>query len=116
MRPISVTLIALLYLAVGVIGFAAHFHSLLSRQPYAWAIELTEFLAVIVAIFLFRRRNWARWLAVVWMGFHVAISLREPIPLAIHSAFFVVIAWGLFHPSASRWFRRTDGVSPPVNC
>jgi hypothetical protein len=104
-RPISVTLLACLYLAVGALGFAAHFHSLLAHQPDAWAIELTELLALVIAIFLLLGHNWARWLALVWMAFHVAISLHQPRQLAMHSVLLVLFAWILFSAAARRWFR-----------
>jgi len=108
-RPISVTLLACLYLAVGVFGFAAHFHGLLSHQPDAIWVELTEFLALLIGIFLFRGQNWARWLALAWIAFHVAISLHEPGKLIAHSIFLILIVWILFHAAARRWFR-----PPPI--
>lgn len=108
-RPISVTLLACLYLAVGILGFAAHFHNLLAHQPDAIWIELTEFLAVIIGIFLLLGHNWARWLAIAWMAFHVAISIREPWRLAVHSAFLVLFVWILFRTAARRWFRAPAG-------
>lgn len=111
-RPIPVALVACLYLAVGVIGFAAHFHSLLTRQPDAWAIEITELFAALDGLFLFRRQNWARWLAVVWIAFHVGLSAMPPanaLRISIHTAFLLFIAWALLRGPASRWFRRKLG-------
>jgi hypothetical protein len=104
-RPIAVTLLACLYVAVGVAGFAAHFHTLLAHQPDAWAIELTELLAFVIGIFLFLGHNWARWLALAWMAFHVAISLHQPRQLAMHSVLLALFAWILFSAAARRWFR-----------
>jgi hypothetical protein len=39
-RPISVTILACVYLAVGVGGFAVHFRELLARHPDAVGIEV----------------------------------------------------------------------------
>ncbi len=108
-RPITVTLLACLYLVVGLLGFAAHFHGLLMRQPDAVWVELTEFLAVVIGIFLLRGHDWARWLAVVWIAFHVAISLHEPGKLLVHSIFFILFIWILFAPAARRWFDSAAG-------
>jgi hypothetical protein len=54
---------------------------------------------------MLRGHNWARWLAVAWMAFHVAISFPEISKLAIHSLLLVAIAWLLFRSDARAWFR-----------
>ena len=105
-RPISVTILAGVYLVVGAVGFAYHFRGLLSlQQDIVWA-ELTEFLAIVSGAFMLRGRDWARWLAIVWMTFHVLLSafhaFRE---FAIHCLFLAVIAWFLFRPEVVRYFR-----------
>ena len=77
--PASVIVIAVMYLAVGVVGYVAHFKDF-RAQDGVW-VELTEFLAVVCGVFMLRGENWARWLAVAWIAFHVALSafgqLRE---------------------------------------
>lgn len=105
---IPVVVVACLYLAVGVIGFAYHFQGLLTSQPDAIWIEVTEFLAIVCGVFLLRRQNWARWLAIAWMGFHVAISAFYPLQrFAIHALFLVAITWVLFASRYGGIFRRT---------
>jgi hypothetical protein len=107
--PISVIVIALLYLAVGVIGFIFRFRTLLQwRQGSVWA-ESTELLAVVIGIFLLRGHNWARWLAVAWMAFHLVLSaLHSYAQAAVHAAFLALIVWALFAPAGSRYFRSTE--------
>jgi hypothetical protein len=103
---VSVLLIAFLYIGVGVAGFVYHFTELLAGHPDAWAMEVTELLAVVIGAFLLRRQNWARWLALAWILFHVAISFGGPVqPLVMHCLLCVLIAWVLFRPAAGRWFR-----------
>ena len=58
---------------------------------------------------MFRGRNWARWLALVWMTFHVAISFPVLHQVVNHSIIFALIAWGLFLPSARRFFKPLKG-------
>jgi hypothetical protein len=105
-RPISVTILACVYLAVGAIGFTYHFREMLSlEQGSVWA-ELTEFLAIVSGAFMLRGHNWARWLALAWILFHVVLSaFHSPRELAIHGLFCAVIAWILFRPQGARYFR-----------
>ena len=105
-RPISVTIIACLYLAVGTVAFVYHFRELLSLQSDSFGMELTEVLAVVSGAFLLRGHNWARWLALAWMAFHVILSVFDRFHgFAIHCLFSVVIAWVLLRPDAARYFR-----------
>lgn len=111
-RPLSITVVAGLYLLVGVIGFAAHLSEPLARRAFqsddAW-IEITELVAVACGVFLLRGRNWARWLALAWMAFHVVISFFDSLQkVAIHSLFFVLIAYFLFRPQSTAYFQRTQ--------
>jgi len=101
--PLSVWIVACMYLAVGVIGFVFHFREL--RQPDGIWIELTEFLAIVCGAFMLRGHNWARWLAIAWIAFHVAISFPVVREIAVHSLLLAVIAWLLFQPKAARYFR-----------
>jgi hypothetical protein len=89
-----------------VIGFAAHFRELMAGHHDAVPMEITELVAILCGVFLLRGHNWARWLALVWMAFHVVLSAFHAIPeLVIHAVFCVVIAWLLFRPEAARYFR-----------
>jgi hypothetical protein len=101
--PFSVIVIACLYLVVGVGGFIFHLKDL--RAPDGVWIEITEFLAIVCGAFLLRAQNWARWLAIAWIAFHVAISFGVFRELAVHSLFLVLIVWCLFRADASRYFR-----------
>ena len=105
-RPLSVTILGCVYIAVGIVGFAYHFTELLAR-PYddVW-VELTEFLAIVCGVFLLRGHNWARWVALAWIAFHVILSAFHALPeFAIHCLFCAAIAWFLFRPAAARYFR-----------
>lgn len=107
-RPISVTILACIFLLVGTAGFVFHFRELLPLNRDGLLVELTEILAVVAGVFMLLGHNWARWLALAWMAFHVAISIGDPIrKLAMHAVIFVVIAWILLRPAAGRYFRRS---------
>ena len=110
-RPLSVTILAWVYIAVGTIGFAYHFTELQARDAFpidgVW-VELVRLLAIICGAFMLRGHNWARWLALAWIAFHVIISAFHALPqFAIHCLFCAIIAWFLFRPEAARYFRAT---------
>jgi len=113
-RPISITIIALVYLTVGIVGFGYHFKEI--RAPDGIGIELTEFLAIVAGAFLLRGHNWARWLALAWIAFHVAVSAFHPLPeLLTHCLFCAVISWLLFRPPAATYFRANRSPSLSSN-
>lgn len=76
-RPVPVWILSCLDIAVGAVGFVYSFSELIAHQDNIVWIELTELLAIVSGAFMLRRHNWARWLALVWMAFHVAISFRK---------------------------------------
>ena len=105
-RPLSVTILACIFLLVGTAGFVFHFRELLPLQRDAVIVELTELLAVVAGAFMLRGHDWARWLALAWMAFHVAVSFADPIrKLGMHVLIFAVIAWILLRPASGRYFR-----------
>ena len=111
-RPIAVMIVVAVYLLVGIMGFVYHFNELTAGHGDAVTIELTELLAVVSGVGLMLRRNWARWLALGWVVFHVVISLFHPLrELLIHAALCVLIAWLLFRPGTARWFKEVRAKS-----
>lgn len=107
-RPLAVMIVAVVYLVVGVAGFVAHFPELAAGHRDAFLIETTELLAAVSGAFLWLGHNWARWLAVAWILFHVAISFTDPIgKLLAHVVFSILVAWALFRPASGQWFRPT---------
>lgn len=95
-----VIVIAVLYIVVGLGGFASHFNSHWHREDIL--IEATELVAVSCGVFLLRGKNWARWLALAWMALHVVISFLVITQVAIHLLFLIVIAWVLFRSPKAR--------------
>lgn len=103
-RPLSVLVLSCLYIAVGSIGLAYHFPRPLAFHYEDVWIEATELLALVAGVFMLRGHNWARWLAVAWMAFHVAISFPVVRQIAIHSLFLAVIVWLFFQSRARQHF------------
>jgi hypothetical protein len=111
-RPVSVTAIAWLFIAVGTVTFIYHFPGLLHPHWDDFAIEFTELLALVAGIFMLRRQNWARWLTVAWMLFHVALSAFPPFHgLVVHVLIFAGISYLLLRSDAAQYFRGTGGAA-----
>ena len=109
LRPLAVTIIGCVYILTGAITGAFHFMHAWAQRPLSsdliW-IELVAAAAIVAGGFLLRGRDWARWLALAWMAFHVVLSIfHSPGELAIHSLFFAILAYFLLRASASRFFR-----------
>ncbi|MFN7992258.1 MAG: hypothetical protein U0Q18_01565 [Bryobacteraceae bacterium] len=111
-RPIYVTIIGWLYIAVGIIGFAYHATEVKAIYPVAYdfiAIEVIRLLAVVAGIYLLRGRNWARWLTLAWMAFHVIVSAFHTWPeMALHALFCAILAYLLFRPAARGYFHPSE--------
>lgn len=104
-RPVAVWIVAVVYLAVGVLGLGYHFRELLAMQKDSVWVETTELVAIVCAVFLLRGQNWARWVAVAWAAFHVLISVLNAYHgVVVHSVLLVVIAWLLFRGRARSIF------------
>ena len=108
-RPLAVTIIAWIYIAVGAAGFFYHVGDFDPHHPWgAIAIEAVRVLAIVLGIFLLRGANWARWGAILWMALHVylgaLISVRQ---LVVHAVFLLIFAYFLFRPSSKLYFSNT---------
>jgi len=108
-RPLSITILGWVYMVMGAVGFVYHFTEFRARsafQPEDVWIELVRLLAIVIGAFMLRGHNWARWLAIAWIAFHVVLSAFQSFgQFAIHCLFFAVIAWLLLRPDAARYFR-----------
>lgn len=106
-RPKIVTAIAILFIAVGVVGILYHARELGSTPFWTdglWVL-LVRMLAIVAGICLLKGANWARWLAIAWLAFHVILSIwHSPAELVMHVAFLVVIAYLLVGTRAATYF------------
>ena len=111
-RPLPVTILACIYIGVGTVGFAYHLREILARHAFHYddfLVELTEFVAIVCGAFLLRGHNWARWLALAWIAFHVGISFVDSLQkVVVHGLIFLLIAYFLFRPEARTYFRHRE--------
>ena len=114
-RPRSITVISCIFLAAGFIGLAYHATEFNARSPFEYDVVWVCFvrlLAILCGVFMLRGSNWPRWLLVVWLGYHVILSvLHTPFELLVHSLLFAGVLYFLFRPQASVYFRPTSPLS-----
>src|SRR6266496_3008309 len=109
-RPLPITIISCIFIAVGSIAFLYHLAELKAQHPFKYELVwicFVRLLAVLSGVFMLRGFNWARWLLVVWIAYHVILSaFHSPLEVLVHTLLFVVVVYFLFQPRASAYFRR----------
>jgi hypothetical protein len=107
--PLPVIVIAAVLMltgAFGLFGDYLHLKAATTNRNETIAIASVHLLAIVAGIFMLRGRNWARWLAVAWMAFHVLISFGHPLQqLIVHSILLLLFAYGLFRADARPFFQ-----------
>jgi hypothetical protein len=108
-RPLPVTILACLYIAVGSIGFIYHLQVIVARHAFHYddlLVEFTEIVAIVSGAFMLRGKNWARWLALAWIAFHVGISFFDSLQkVLVHALFLVLFAYLLMRSTARDYFQ-----------
>lgn len=114
-RPISVTIAGYVIVAAGVMGLAYHSTEWLHRpfqSEIIW-ISLLRVLAVVAGFGMLRGYNWARWLTLVWIAFHVVVSYWHGwSEVAMHAVVLAVFAYVLFRPAANAYFEHPGFNTP----
>jgi hypothetical protein len=115
-RPHSVTAIGGLFLVAGVIGLVYHATEFKIQGPFQYDLVWVLFvrlLAIVCAVFVLRGRNWARWLLVIWIAYHIILSAFHLwSELLVHCLLLAVVAYCLFRRSASVYFHERAGPAP----
>jgi len=117
-RRLSVTILAWVFIVVGSLGLATGLIQLLTitsrgglpslNRHYLTESGLTLLSGLIAAIGgagLFHGFRWARWLCIIWMAFHVVLSIwHSPVEVIFHVAMLIGIIYLLF------WNRSTHVI------
>jgi uncharacterized membrane protein HdeD (DUF308 family) len=109
-RPPSIIVIGILFILLGTITLVHALVELINTTDRLtdlkshWMIYLSGIAAIVGGVFLLKGHNWARWLLVLWMAFHIVVgALHGLAPLLTHAVIFSVILFFLFRPP--RWTR-----------
>jgi len=101
----------MLMIATGALGLVYHIREFNLQHPLAndvlW-ILLLRLLAIVCGVFMLRGSDWARWLTLAWLAYHVVISMFHSMgEVAAHAILLAVFAFFLFRPGATNYFRGT---------
>jgi hypothetical protein len=113
-RPITVTILSWLYIATGAIGLIYHLSEFTTHPPAEtiW-ISIVRILAIVAGAFMLRGADWARWLALAWIAFHVVIGALNSVQQAIvHALFLALFAYFLLRQDARLYFRPRPAGTP----
>jgi hypothetical protein len=108
-RPVKVVIVGLMFILAGCLGIAFHLKDF--SQPGSKLSEVTwvlivRLVAVICGVLLFFRVDWARWIAVIWLLYHVVLSaFHSTAELAVHIILLIAVTILLFLPVSSAYFR-----------
>jgi hypothetical protein len=112
-RPLSVTILAVILAAAGIVGLIYHLTEIKTVSPFPWEVlwvSVVRLVAIVAGVFMLRGRNWARWVAIAWIGFHVGISaFHSAREVVMHAILFAVFAYFLFRRVGSMYFGRPSG-------
>ena len=104
-RPLQVTITGCLFIVAGLVGLVYH----LSERPldhWIVLISMIRIIAVVGGVFLLMGHNWARWLMLAWLAFHVVVSafhsLSEFMP---HAVLLMIIGYVLLRPPTCKYFQ-----------
>ena len=118
-RPHTVTVIGCIFLVAGATGLAYHITEFNAQRPFEsdviWVL-LVRLLAILGGLFLLRGSDWARWFLLIWIAYHVILSaFHSMFELIMHSLLFAAIAYFLYRPRVSAYFRdmRASPANPP---
>jgi hypothetical protein len=124
-RPRSITLVAWIFIAAGAAGILNDVWPLLTSGAAQQLAKLkadglldlgaawgTRLLAVVGGVGLLRGHNWARWLLVAWMVFHLGISVLHSLEeILMHAAIFAPLTWLMFRRSLGPFFHPAKAAS-----
>jgi hypothetical protein len=108
-RPLSVTLIACVFILAGVSGIIYHATELtkLLSNPEVILVLVVRLLAIVAGVFILRGANWARWLASVWIVYHVVLSFsHSTAELIMHFVIMLLVVVALFTRAATVFFAK----------
>ncbi|HEX5966202.1 MAG TPA: hypothetical protein VFY51_09720 [Pyrinomonadaceae bacterium] len=115
-RPLSITIIGWFFMIFGCVALlsgllplsGANRAQLVAEFKTHWMVHLSRLAQIASGLFILRGHNWARWLLVAWIVFHIVVgALHGWVQFLTHVVLFSVILFFMFRPRANEYFARS---------
>lgn len=122
-RPRTITVISWIFIVFGSIalltGLLPNANTTAAQRIAElkghWYVHVSRMVMILSGVFMLYGFNWARWLIVAWLVFHVVIGvLHGSLQLLMHSLLFVVVVYFLFRPPSAAYFRSAKARPPQI--
>ena len=111
-RPWPVIVISCLLMVAGAVGLIYHLTEFKGLHPFPYElllISVVRLLAIFFGLYMLLGRNWARWMAMAWIAFHVVVSAFHSLgEFAMHALILALFAYSLFQAESSKYFVRRE--------
>lgn len=111
-RPLPVIIVSVLFILVGCVGFIYHVREFTDANNNVFEliwILILRILAIVCGVLLLKKINWARWLAIPWLAYHVVIgALNSTSEMITHIIFLILVTVLLFLPISSAYFQKKN--------
>src|SRR5688572_30261125 len=108
-RPVPVIIVSIVFILAGCVGFIYHFNELFEANGKLYEsilVLLIRVLAVVCGFLLFQGINWARWLAIAWLLYHVLLSaFHSTSEMITHIVFVIIVSLLLYLPASNEYFK-----------
>lgn len=114
-RPFALVVVGWLIVAAGAMGLVLGFKGAKTfwppEQDLIW-IAIVDIAGIVFGLFLLRGHNWARWLTLVWLGFHVVISFFNSVGAGVaHGVIFLMLGYLLVIRADVRAYFRSAAMT-----
>jgi hypothetical protein len=113
-RPYAVIALSLIMLAAGIAGLVYHFSEFNVQHPFqneVLLVSLVRVVAIVCGVYMLHGKNWARWLTLAWIAFHVVLSAFHSLnEFAMHAVILALFAYVLCGRQAKGYFLGTKTV------
>jgi chromate transport protein ChrA len=104
-RPLPVTILGCMFIVAGLAGLVYHLSGS-PRDHWLVLISIIWIIAVVGGVFLLMGHDWARWLLLAWLAFHVVVSAFHSVSESIaHLVLLAVVGYFLLGPRPSKYFQ-----------
>jgi hypothetical protein len=109
-RPLFIVITAFIFIITDFISIAYHAYEYFEPNSIKFELVWTliiRVLAIVCGLLLLGRVNWAGWLAIVWLAYHVDLSLfHSASETIIHVVLLAIVSFLLIYAEVIGLFQK----------